>query len=98
MLLRGTIPPPSERPVVAVLATPRDAQALHDLFARRGFVVLLLSHADDLRAAAGRAQPLPSVVIVDLQHAQAGSIVESVARSVPPPVLVGVACQGQPHL
>jgi hypothetical protein len=95
---RASFTRPVERPVVGILASSTDARTLHDLFARRGFSVLMLAGAADLRAAAGRAQPLPSAVVIDLHHAEACPVVQVAVASVPPPALVGVACDGSPYV
>jgi hypothetical protein len=78
------------RPVVAVVALGRDAQAIVELFGRRGFLVAL-GPSDAQLCGLSNAGFTPAAVVLDLDTSEGRGALELVAGLAHRPPVVGIA-------
>ncbi len=81
----------TERPVLLVVANGVDAEAIQELFARRGFVVTVTSSPAALTRYLASDSTPPTVALIDLAHASASRALRLLRAQKRPAIVVGIA-------
>jgi hypothetical protein len=88
-VILGRISQRVARPALLVLAKQDDAEAVQELFVRRGFTVVITPSIVTLERYLIRGA-LPSAAVIDFSHQDAREVLSTLAIRAPRPVLVGI--------